>query len=83
MAALVHRSVTYSHAIALAPGFAGHAGPSLLSRIGDTLRLWRRRMRERQELARLPERELRDMRASHADVWHETNQWFWRASRPF
>jgi uncharacterized protein YjiS (DUF1127 family) len=92
MAVLVHRSVTNSQAIALAgspamalaPRFAGLAHPSLFARIGQTLRLWRRRTRERQELALLSERELRDIGASHADVWHETNQWFWRASRrPF
>ncbi|HUB11917.1 MAG TPA: DUF1127 domain-containing protein [Acetobacteraceae bacterium] len=83
MAALVHRSLTNSQAIALAPSFGAPSRPSLLDRIGETLRLWRRRMGERHELASLSERELRDMRASHADVWHETNEWFWRASRPF
>lgn len=90
MAVLVHRSLTNSQAIALtgappialAPRFGGLLRPSLFARIGRTLRLWRRRMRERQELAQLSERELRDISASHADVWHETNQWFWRASRP-
>ncbi|HTX77826.1 MAG TPA: DUF1127 domain-containing protein [Terracidiphilus sp.] len=90
MAVLVHRSVTNSQAIALAGSpamtlparFGGPTGPSLFARTGRTLRLWRRRIRERQELALLPERDLRDMGALYADVWHETNQWFWRASRP-
>ncbi|HUN42191.1 MAG TPA: DUF1127 domain-containing protein [Acetobacteraceae bacterium] len=91
MAVLVHRSLTNSQAIALtrsppiglARGFAMPSGVALFSRIGRTLRVWRRRMREREEMARLSDRELRDMRASHADVWRETNQWFWRVSRPF
>jgi len=83
MAVLVHRSLTNSQAIALAPGYAGLSRPSLFGRIAETLRLWRRRMRDRQELSHLTDRELRDMRMSHADVWHETNAWFWRTSRPF
>lgn len=82
MAALVHRSLTNSQAIALPAPFAGLSRPSLGERIGETLELWARRLRERQELARMSERELRDMRASTADVWRETNQWFWRAGRP-
>jgi len=83
MAALVHRALTKSQAIALAPGFGDGARPALSARIAETLRLWQRRMRERRELSRLDDRELRDMRASHADVWNETNQWFWRSSRPY
>jgi len=83
MAALVHRAVTKSQAIALPAAFGDLSRPSLAARLGETLRLWQRRMRERQELSHLNDRELRDMRASHADVWNETNQWFWRSSRPF
>lgn len=59
---------------------SGWFAPGMLSRAGATLRLWRRRMQERSELARLGERELRDMRASTADVWQEVNQPFWRAA---
>lgn len=78
MAALVHHPLTKSHAF---PAGYAAARPGLTTRIGDTLHLWQRRMRERQELARLSDRELRDMRASHADVWRESNEWFWRPGR--
>lgn len=83
MATLVHHPLTNCQAIALPAGRVVTSGPSLLARTLATLRLWRRRMRERRELASLGERELRDMRASSADIWNETNQWFWRAGRPF
>ena len=83
MAVLVHRSLTNSQAIVLAPGFRASRQPSLFARIAESLRLWRRRIRERDELSRLTERELRDMRVSHADVWNETSEWFWRSRRPF
>ena len=83
MATLVHRSLTKSQAVALPAQFVPAWQPGLFARMGDTLRLWGRRMRERQELAQLDDRELRDMRATSADVWRETNEWFWRATRPY
>ena len=58
-------------------------GPGIAARLASTVRRWQRRMRERQELARLDHRDLRDIGASPSDVWNETNQWFWRCSRPF
>jgi uncharacterized protein YjiS (DUF1127 family) len=45
----------------------------------DTLRLWRRRARERAELARLTDRELRDIGISASDALHEINKPVWRA----
>ena len=80
MAALVHQSLTNCQALALSPRFAAPAQPGLFARLTATLRLWQRRERERQELARLDERELRDMRVSSADVWHEIRQPFWRST---
>ncbi|HZS81712.1 MAG TPA: DUF1127 domain-containing protein [Stellaceae bacterium] len=41
--------------------------------------LWRRRIRERQELARLGERDLHDLGLSRSDVYGEIGKPFWRA----
>ena len=49
-----------------------------LSRIFVMLRKWRRRSRQRAELARLDERMLRDIGLTPGDVWHEINKPFWR-----
>ena len=40
---------------------------------------WRRSLRERRELERLSDRELRDIGLNHADVWRETRKPLWRA----
>jgi uncharacterized protein YjiS (DUF1127 family) len=45
----------------------------------DTLRLWRRRARERAELARFGRRELQDIGLSPSDAWQEIRKPFWRA----
>ena len=58
------------------------AGPSLrhvLSLVHDTLQQWRRRSRERAELARLDDRMLRDIGVTRGDVWQEINKPFWRS----
>ncbi len=44
----------------------------------DTLRLWRRRARERAELARFSERELHDIGLSRADALQEIGKPMWR-----
>jgi uncharacterized protein YjiS (DUF1127 family) len=43
------------------------------------LYLWRRRARERSELCRLSERELRDFRVSRLEAIGEAMKPFWRA----
>ena len=43
------------------------------------LRLWRQRLRQRAELARLSECDRHDLGVSQADVWAETEKWFWQA----
>jgi uncharacterized protein YjiS (DUF1127 family) len=45
----------------------------------STLKLWRRRARERTELARMSAAELRDLGLSRAAVAYEANKPFWRA----
>jgi len=52
--------------------------PSLLARIIATLRVWRRRVRERQRLAELTEYELHDFGASSGDRFQELAKPFWR-----
>ena len=49
-----------------------------LSRIAATLHEWRRRRRDRAELATLDERMLRDIGVSRTEVLHEINKPFWR-----
>ena len=47
------------------------------SRFLSRLRLWRLRMQQRDELARLDERDLRDIGRSSADAYREAAKWFW------
>jgi uncharacterized protein YjiS (DUF1127 family) len=47
--------------------------------ISDTLHLWRRRYRDRRELARWTERDLHDIGLSRSDIAHELEKPFWRA----
>lgn len=82
MAALVHQSLTKSQAMPFPSRFTAPKRPGLFARLTATLRQWQRQALERQELASLGERELRDMSVSPADVWHEVRQPFWRTTRP-
>ena len=50
---------------------------SALSQLLSRLSAWRRRMRERAELARLDARELQDIGLSSADAYREAAKWFW------
>ncbi len=57
-------------------------GPGRLARtwrsIDAVLGLWHRRLRERQELARLSDRDLYDFGASRSDAIAELRKPFWR-----
>ena len=66
------------------PGTAGRAarsgrGSGKASGLLETLRLWRRRARERAELARFSQRELLDIGISNADALQEIRKPMWRA----
>lgn len=56
---------------------AAHA-PRLLARVTETIALWRRRARDRAELAHLTERDLRDARISQTTLRDELAKPFWR-----
>jgi len=47
-------------------------------RLLATLREWRRRSRERHQLARFDDRMLRDIGLTRVDAYHEINKPFWR-----
>lgn len=83
MATLVHPSLTNCQAQSYVARFATPPRPGLFARVAATLLAWQRHAREQQELARLSDREMRDMRVSSSDVWHEIRQPFWRVTRPY
>ena len=56
-----------------------HHGQSLLSRIAETLHVWRKRYEARQELAKWSDRDLHDIGKSWSDVAYEAEKPFWRA----
>ena len=79
MSGLVHTRLTHFHPWA---HVAGDGRPSLLSRVTATLRLWRKRIREKRALEQLDERELHDIGVSFSDVYAELSRPFWRAPPP-
>ncbi len=50
----------------------------LLTRVRETLRLWRKRIREREELSRMRDVELQDMGISRTNAMMEVSKPFWR-----
>ncbi len=80
MSAFVYPSLTNSQISALPT--AGRQHPGMIARAVATLRLWRRRSRERQALAELSPRELADIGASTADAYRELNTPFWSGNYP-
>ena len=57
---------------------APHALPRIAATLGETLTLWRRRMRERAELAHWDDRDMRDAGVTRATVQYELAKPFWR-----
>lgn len=83
MAALVHQSLTNCQAVRFTSGHAAASRTGVFARVAATVREWQRHAEEQGELARLSDRELRDMGASSADVWREVRQPFWRVTTPY
>ena len=69
MSGLVQPFLTNSQPLGVRPWFGQAAA---------TLRLWRRRIRERRALANLTPRELADFGATTTDVYRELSTPFWR-----
>ena len=67
MSTLTHESMTNHH----------HSG--IFARIGETLRVWRKRRQERRQLAELTPRDLHDVGLSWSDIVYEAEKPFWRA----
>jgi uncharacterized protein YjiS (DUF1127 family) len=49
-----------------------------VSAVGQLFATWRRRTRERRELATLDQRTIRDLGLSPSDIQFEANKPFWR-----
>jgi uncharacterized protein YjiS (DUF1127 family) len=56
-----------------------HHGTGFLTRVGETVRTWRDRQRQRRELANWNERDLHDVGLSRSDIAYEAEKPFWRA----
>jgi uncharacterized protein YjiS (DUF1127 family) len=54
-------------------------GYGLWTQLGETLHVWRQRLRRRRELAQLTDRDLHDVGLSWSDIVHEAEKPFWRA----
>jgi uncharacterized protein YjiS (DUF1127 family) len=67
-----------NHAIILDHPRPAISVTATLRRVGETLAVWRRRMRERDELSRWTEREMHDVGINSADAWLEIRKPFWR-----
>jgi uncharacterized protein YjiS (DUF1127 family) len=76
MSILVHTGLTDYHPSSRA---VDAENGSLLARAVATLRLWRRRIREKRALEQLDARELADFGASPSDVYAEVRRPFWRS----
>jgi uncharacterized protein YjiS (DUF1127 family) len=64
----------YSHEL-----MTNHHVPGIWTQLRETLRVWRQRYQERQELARWTDRDLHDVGLSWSDIAHEVDKPFWRA----
>jgi uncharacterized protein YjiS (DUF1127 family) len=60
------------------PGVAQRRATGRLERLLATLRLWRRRAKESEQLSELSDRALRDLGISRSEAWREARKPFWR-----
>jgi uncharacterized protein YjiS (DUF1127 family) len=56
-----------------------HHGQGLLAQLSETFHIWRKRQRDRRQLAELTPRDLHDVGLSWSDVIYEAEKPFWRA----
>ncbi len=79
MSSLIHSGLRDFHPLTRP---AGTGRVSLLARVAATLRVWRKRVREKRALERLDERDWQDFGASRSDIVAELRRPFWRAPPP-
>ena len=80
MTAISHQHLSFLHQSREPNDVAGRA-TGLARRMTRTLRLWRRRVRDREALQQLSYRDMRDIGATPADIAWEVSQPFWREPR--
>ena len=80
MTAISHERLSFRHR-SREPNYVTGGAIGLAQRTARTLRLWRRRMRDREALLQLTFRDMRDIGATPADVAWEVSQPFWREPR--
>jgi uncharacterized protein YjiS (DUF1127 family) len=56
-----------------------HHDSGLFAQLGETLHVWRERLRQRHELAQWSDRDLHDVGLSRSDIVYESEKPFWRA----
>jgi uncharacterized protein YjiS (DUF1127 family) len=56
-----------------------HHGRGVLAQLSETFHIWRKRQRDRRQLAELTPRDLHDVGLSWSDVVYEAEKPFWRA----
>lgn len=54
-------------------------GTGRFAQIGEAIRLWRKRSRERHELTKFSERDMHDVGLSWSEASYEAGKPFWRA----
>jgi uncharacterized protein YjiS (DUF1127 family) len=56
-----------------------HHGNGLVAQLSETIHIWRKRQRDRRQLAELTARDLHDVGLSWSDIADEAEKPFWRA----
>jgi len=77
MTAIAHGHLIFRQPSSTPERAAGRP-PNLAERFAGKLRLWRRRIRDREALLRFTHRDMRDMGITPADISWEVSQPFWR-----
>lgn len=78
MIGITHRPLTKYQPPSVSLQLRTTRRPAAIPRLRSLFRLWRQRARERHELARLDQRDLRDIGLSRLEVYDEISKPFWR-----
>lgn len=80
MTAITHGRLNFIHP-SRTPNRATRRAAGPVRRITDAIRVWRRRIREREALLQLSDHDRRDIGVTPADIAWEMSQPFWREPR--